>query len=100
MKISLPDLHGRMQDYALRGTPIAGAVLGRDAARVVYSAAHVVGALTGGSGVNGSVPPLISSPSSIPSPSVSGLRGSVPISTSVPSGTPSLSQSGLSGSVP
>ena len=42
MKISLPDLHGRMQDYALRGTPIAGAVLGRDAARVVYSAAHVV----------------------------------------------------------
>ena len=42
MRISLPDQDGRMQDYALTGTPIAGAVLGADAARVVYSAAHVV----------------------------------------------------------
>ena len=31
-----------MADYTLTGRPIAGAVLGRDAARVVYSAAHVV----------------------------------------------------------
>jgi hypothetical protein len=42
MRISLPDEHGRMADYTLTGTPIAAAVLGRDAARVVYSAAHVV----------------------------------------------------------
>jgi hypothetical protein len=42
MRISLPDQQGRLQDYTLTGTPIAGAVLGRDAARVVYSAAHVV----------------------------------------------------------
>jgi hypothetical protein len=42
MRISLPDEQGRMADYTLTGRPIAGAVLGRDAARVVYSAAHVV----------------------------------------------------------
>ncbi len=42
MRISLPDEQGRMADYTLTGTPIAAAVLGRDAARVVYSAAHVV----------------------------------------------------------
>jgi len=42
MKISLPDATGRMQDYSLTGTPITGAVLGKTAARVVYSAAHVV----------------------------------------------------------
>ena len=42
MRISLPDEQGRMADYTLTGTPIAAAVLGGDAARVVYSAAHVV----------------------------------------------------------
>ena len=42
MRISLPDEQGRMADYTLTGTPIAAAVLGRDAPRVVYSAAHVV----------------------------------------------------------
>jgi len=42
MKIALPDAAGRMSDYTLTGTPIAAGKLGRDAARVVYSAAHVV----------------------------------------------------------
>jgi hypothetical protein len=42
MKISLPDPIGRMTDYTLSGRPIAAGRLGRDAARVVYSAAHVV----------------------------------------------------------
>jgi len=42
MKISLPDATGRMADYTLTGTPIAAGKLPRDAARVVYSAAHVV----------------------------------------------------------
>jgi Protein of unknown function (DUF993) len=42
MKIALPDALGRMSDYTLTGTPIAAGKLGRDAARVVYSAAHVV----------------------------------------------------------
>jgi hypothetical protein len=42
MKIALPDARGRMSDYTLSGTPIAAGKLGRDAARVVYSAAHVV----------------------------------------------------------
>lgn len=42
MKISLPDTQGRMTDYVLQGTPIAQAVLPRNPARIVYSAAHVV----------------------------------------------------------
>ncbi|KQX24990.1 hypothetical protein ASD01_26870 [Ensifer sp. Root423] len=42
MKIALPDTDGRLSDYALIGTPIAAATLGRNPARVVYSAAHVV----------------------------------------------------------
>ena len=42
MKIALPDDRGRMTDYALTGTPIAAGKLPADAARVVYSAAHVV----------------------------------------------------------
>lgn len=42
MKIALPDATGRMSDYTLTGTPIAAGKLGSDAARVVYSAAHVV----------------------------------------------------------
>ena len=42
MKIALPDAAGRMSDYTLTGTPIAAGKLGSDAARVVYSAAHVV----------------------------------------------------------
>lgn len=42
MKIALPDAAGRMSDYTLTGTPIPAGTLGRDAARVVYSAAHVV----------------------------------------------------------
>ncbi len=42
MKISLPDATGQRQDYTLTGTPIAAGKLPRDAARVVYSAAHVV----------------------------------------------------------
>ena len=40
--IRLPDSTGTLQPYHLTGTPVAGAVLPRDAARVVYSAAHVV----------------------------------------------------------
>lgn len=42
MKIALPDIHGRMSDYTMTGTPIPVGRLGSDAARVVYSAAHVV----------------------------------------------------------
>jgi hypothetical protein len=42
MKISLPDATGRMSDYTMIGTPVPQGRLGRDAARVVYSAAHVV----------------------------------------------------------
>jgi len=42
MKIALPDATGRMSDYTLTGKPIAAGKLGSDAARVVYSAAHVV----------------------------------------------------------
>jgi hypothetical protein len=42
MNIALPDSSGRLVDYALTGTPIAAGKLGRDAIRVVYSAAHVV----------------------------------------------------------
>ena len=42
MKISLPDAVGRMSDYTMTGQPIVAGRLGRDAARVVYSAAHVV----------------------------------------------------------
>lgn len=42
MKIALPDANGRLADYTLSGTPIAASRLGRDAARTVYSAAHVV----------------------------------------------------------
>jgi hypothetical protein len=42
MKIALPDETGRLSDYTLTGTPIEAAPLGRDPARVVFSAAHVV----------------------------------------------------------
>ncbi|MGO4625124.1 dihydrodipicolinate synthase family protein [Ensifer sp. 2YAB10] len=42
MKIALPDTDGRLSDYVLSGKPIAAARLGRNPARVVYSAAHVV----------------------------------------------------------
>jgi hypothetical protein len=42
MKIALPDETGRLSDYVLTGTPIAAAPLGRDPARVCFSAAHVV----------------------------------------------------------
>ncbi len=42
MKISLPDAVGRMSEYTMTGQPIVAGRLGRDAARVVYSAAHVV----------------------------------------------------------
>jgi Protein of unknown function (DUF993) len=42
MKIALPDETGRLSDHTLSGTPIAAGRLGRNAARVVYSAAHVV----------------------------------------------------------
>ncbi len=42
MKIALPDASGRLTDYALTGTPVMAATLGRHPARVVYSAAHVV----------------------------------------------------------
>lgn len=42
MNISLPDATGRMSDYAIIGKPIEAGRLERDAARVVYSAAHVV----------------------------------------------------------
>jgi hypothetical protein len=42
MKIALPDETGRLSDYVLTGKPIAAAPLGRDPARVCFSAAHVV----------------------------------------------------------
>ncbi|MFQ6242195.1 dihydrodipicolinate synthase family protein [Sinorhizobium sp. M4_45] len=42
MKIALPDTEGRLAEYGLSGKAIAGAALGSDPARVVYSAAHVV----------------------------------------------------------
>jgi hypothetical protein len=42
MKIALPDETGRLSDYVLTGTPIEAAPLGRDPARVVFSAVHVV----------------------------------------------------------
>ncbi|MQV24317.1 DUF993 family protein [Sinorhizobium meliloti] len=42
MKIALPDAEGRLAEYSLSGNAIAGAALGPDRARVVYSAAHVV----------------------------------------------------------
>ncbi|MER9092418.1 dihydrodipicolinate synthase family protein [Mesorhizobium sp. M0520] len=42
MKIALPDTAGRLAHYALTGKPIAAATLGRNPARTVYSAAHVV----------------------------------------------------------
>ncbi|MFV0490496.1 MAG: dihydrodipicolinate synthase family protein [Pseudorhodobacter sp.] len=42
MKLALPDTNGRMADYVLTGQPIAAGKLPADAARVVYSAAHVV----------------------------------------------------------
>ncbi|MBV7521472.1 dihydrodipicolinate synthase family protein [Ensifer sp. ENS12] len=42
MKIALPDTDGRLSDYALSGKPTAAATLGKNPARVVYSAAHVV----------------------------------------------------------
>ncbi len=42
MKITLPDTDGRRSDYHLTGTPISAATLGKNPARVVYSAAHVV----------------------------------------------------------
>jgi hypothetical protein len=42
MKISLPDAQGRMSDYRLTGVPLPQGRLGPNAARVVYSAAHVV----------------------------------------------------------
>ena len=42
MKITLPDATGKRSDYTLIGTPITVGKLPRDAARVVYSAAHVV----------------------------------------------------------
>ena len=42
MKIALPDVHGRLSDYALTGTPLPEGRLPVDAVRTVYSAAHVV----------------------------------------------------------
>lgn len=42
MKIALPDSHGRLTDYAVTGVPVEGVRLGPDAARTVFSAAHVV----------------------------------------------------------
>ncbi|WP_417725457.1 dihydrodipicolinate synthase family protein [Salipiger sp.] len=42
MKIALPDASGRLSDHVLTGTPLPEARLPADAARVVYSAAHVV----------------------------------------------------------
>ncbi|MGJ7041485.1 hypothetical protein J2Y63_004760 [Shinella sp. BE166] len=42
MTIALPDTAGRLSDYTLTGQPIAAAKLGRNPARTVYSAAHVV----------------------------------------------------------
>ncbi|MGL6210421.1 MAG: dihydrodipicolinate synthase family protein [Paracoccaceae bacterium] len=42
MKIALPDATGRLTDYHMSGMVIPQAILGTNAARVVYSAAHVV----------------------------------------------------------
>ncbi|MGQ0567353.1 MAG: DUF993 family protein, partial [Gemmobacter sp.] len=42
MNIDLPDTQGRRHAYTLTGTPIAAGRLPRDAARTVYSAAHIV----------------------------------------------------------
>ncbi len=42
MRIALPDASGRLVDYTLTGTPLTPAPLGRDPARIVFSAAHVV----------------------------------------------------------
>ena len=42
MKIALPDTAGRRTDYVLTGKPVAAGKLGRNPARTVYSAAHVV----------------------------------------------------------
>lgn len=42
MKIALPDTHGHRADYTLAGMPLTAPPLPRDAARIVYSAAHVV----------------------------------------------------------
>ncbi|WP_413818743.1 dihydrodipicolinate synthase family protein [Shinella sp.] len=42
MNIALPDTAGRLSDYTLTGQPIAAAKLGKNPARTVYSAAHVV----------------------------------------------------------
>jgi hypothetical protein len=42
MKIALPDTNGTFSDYVLSGTPIEPVPLGRDPARIVFSAAHVV----------------------------------------------------------
>ncbi|WP_375589232.1 dihydrodipicolinate synthase family protein [Hoeflea alexandrii] len=42
MKITLPGANGRMTDYRLTGTPVEPVPMAPDAARVVYSAAHVV----------------------------------------------------------
>ncbi len=42
MQIDLPDTSGRMVPHTLTGTPLIAGKLPRDAARVVYSAAHVV----------------------------------------------------------
>ena len=42
MKIALPDAAGRLGDYTLTGTPIEAVPLGAVAARVVFTAAHVV----------------------------------------------------------
>lgn len=42
MKIALPDSNGKITDYTLNGTPIPETRLPKDAARIIYSAAHVV----------------------------------------------------------
>ena len=42
MKIALPDAAGTLGDYTLTGTPIEAVPLGTGAARVVFTAAHVV----------------------------------------------------------
>ena len=42
MKLSLPDSTGTLSDYTMKGTPLDALPLGRDPARVVFCAAHVV----------------------------------------------------------
>ncbi|MEY4698118.1 MAG: hypothetical protein RIT14_2546, partial [Pseudomonadota bacterium] len=37
MKIALPDVHGRLSDYMLTGTPLPEGRLPADAVRTVYS---------------------------------------------------------------